>query len=243
LVRTAIFSDVHSNLEALEAVRQAGFDRGVERWICLGDVVGYGADPAACLDLVGDLAAVILQGNHDAAVAGVQDVEYFNQHARRAVLWTRQMLPADRLSPLLGFGLTHTEGEAFFVHSEPGDPRAWGYVCDAVDAASALVAVTERLLYVGHSHLAFICAAAREVRTVVETEGSLGLTANVRYLVNVGSVGQPRDGDPRACFAIRDEETDSIELVRVTYDVTAARQKILDAGLPRFLADRLSQGC
>ena len=242
-MRIGILGDVHSNLEALEAVREAGFDRGVERWICLGDVVGYGADPAACLDMVGDLAAVILQGNHDAAVAGVQGVEYFNQHARRAVQWTRQTLCAERLSPLLGFGLTHTEAEAFFVHSEPGDPRAWGYVCDAADAASALLAVTERLLYVGHSHLAFICAAAREVRTVVETEGCLRLVADVRYLVNVGSVGQPRDGDPRACFAIRDEETDSIELVRVTYDVTAARQKILDAGLPRFLADRLCQGC
>ena len=121
--------------------------------------------------------------------------------------------------------------------------RTWGYVCDAADAASALTAVAERLLYVGHSHLAFVCAAARDVRTVVETEGRLQLAANVRYLVNVGSVGQPRDGDPRACFALRDEESDSIELVRVAYDVTAAGQKILDAGLPRFLAERLAQGC
>jgi diadenosine tetraphosphatase ApaH/serine/threonine PP2A family protein phosphatase len=242
-VRTAIFADVHSNLEALEAVRQAGFDRGVERWICLGDVVGYGADPEACLDIVVDLAAVILQGNHDAAVAGVQDVEYFNRHARRAVEWTRQTLCAERLGPLLGFRLTHSEAEAFFVHSEPGDPRTWGYVCDAADAASALTAVAERLLYVGHSHLAFVCAAARDVRTVVETVGRLQLAADVRYLVNVGSVGQPRDGDPRACFALRDEESDSIELVRVAYDVTAAGQKILDAGLPRFLAERLAQGC
>ncbi len=168
-MRTAIFSDVHSNLEGLEAVRQAGFDRGVERWICLGDVVGYGADPEVCLDIVVDLAAVILQGNHDAAVAGVQDVEYFNRHARRAVEWTRQTLCAERLGPLLGFRLTHSEAEAFFVHSEPGDPRAY--------------------------------------------------------------------------FALRDEESDSIELVRVAYDVTAAGQKILDAGLPRFLAERLAQGC
>ncbi len=146
-----------------------------------------------------------VHSNLDAAVAGVQDVEYFNGHARRAVEWTRQTLCAERLGPLLGFRLTHSEAEAFFVHSEPGDPRTWGYVCDAADAASALTAVAERLLYVGHSHLAFVCAAARDVRTVVET--------------------------------------DSIELVRVAYDVTAAGQKILDAGLPRFLAERLAQGC
>ena len=202
-MRTAVFSDVHSNLEAL----QAGHDLGVGRWVCLGDVVGYAADPEACIALVSDMAAVILQGNHDATVAGVQSDEYFNSYAQRSVEWTRQRLTAENLANLRGLSLIHADVESFFVHAEPGQPQAWNYVCDATDAALALDVVSERLLYVGHSHLAFICAAAEEVYTVLETE------------------------------------TDSVELVRVFYNVSATQQKILDAGLPRFLADRLNQGC
>ena len=242
-MRTAVLSDVHSNLEALEAVRQAGVDHGVDRWICLGDVVGYGADPEACLSIIGELTQVCLLGNHDAAVAGVQSVEYFTTHARRAVLWTQRRLSAEIRAGLGDLGLTHAESEAFYVHAEPADPKAWHYVYDAHDAAAALEAVNERLVFVGHSHVAFVCAAAHEVRTVVQSEGQLVLASDARYLVNVGSVGQPRDGDPRASFAIRDSELDAIELVRVAYDVTTARQKIRAAGLPHFLADRLGQGC
>ena len=242
-MRTAIFSDVHGNLEALEAVHEAGTGLGVDRWICLGDVVGYGADPEACLEIVEDLTTVTLQGNHDAAVAGVLSDEYFNRDARQAVQWTRERLSAGRRKKLCDLALIHAGGEASRVHAEPCDPQAWRYVCDAVDATAALDVVAQRLLYVGHSHLAFICATAPSVYTAVRLEGHLKLAADARYLVNVGSVGQPRDGDPRACFALRDDEADSIELVRVPYDATPARQKIVDAGLPRFLADRLGQGC
>ncbi len=241
-MRTAVLSDVHGNLEALEAVRNAGVDRGVERWLCLGDTIGYGADPVACLAIVDEMTDVSLLGNHEAAVAGEQPDDYFTPHARRSVEWTRQQLSAGQRAGLGQLHLTHAEADAFFVHAEPGDPRAWHYVHDAKDAAAALKTVQTRLVFVGHSHLAFICCATEGVHEFVHTEGLLSLAATGRYLVNVGSVGQPRDGDPRACFAIRDSELDSIELVRVAYDVTAARQKILAVGLPRFLADRLSQG-
>ena len=245
-MRTAVFSDIHGNLEALGAVRQAGAERGVDCWICLGDVVGYGADPAACLGVVDELAAVNLQGNHEAAVAGVQSVEYFTPLARRATQWTQEQLSGEQQAALRDLDLTYAEPEAFFVHAEPGDPGAWHYVSDADDAAVALDTVAERLVFVGHTHVAFICAAAQDVgtntRIVMRIEGRAVLESGTRYLVNVGSVGQPRDGDPRACFAVHDSALDSIELVRVAYDVTAARQKILAAGLPRFLADRLGQG-
>ncbi|MDA0334107.1 MAG: metallophosphoesterase family protein [bacterium] len=241
-MRTAVLSDVHGNLEALEAVRSAGVDRGVERWLCLGDTIGYGADPGGCLAIVDELTAVALLGNHEEAVAGEQPEEYFTPLARRSVEWTRQQLSAGQRARLGALHLTHAEADAFFVHAEPGDPRAWHYVHDADDAAAALKSVPTRLVFVGHSHLAFVCCATEDVRTIMRTEGRLSLAATARYLVNVGSVGQPRDGDPRACFAIRDSELDSVELVRVSYDVTAARQKILAVGLPRFLADRLSQG-
>jgi diadenosine tetraphosphatase ApaH/serine/threonine PP2A family protein phosphatase len=243
VTRTAVFSDIHGNLEALSAVCQAGARLGVDGWLCLGDVVGYGADPGACLDGARSLTEVVLQGNHDAAVAGVQSVEYFNRNARRAVEWTRGCLSDAQRTELTGWALTHVEGDAFYVHAEPSDPAAWHYVNDVADAAAALAASGSRLIFVGHSHRGFVCAA-RDGRVVeaAEGSGSLELAADTRYLVNVGSVGQPRDGDPRACFAIHDDEAGTVELVRTAYDVARAQGKILDAGLPRFLAERLSEG-
>lgn len=237
---SAVFSDIHANLEALHAVQAAGARRGVDRWICLGDVVGYGADPSACLDLVVDLACIRIQGNHDAAVAGVQSVEYFSSAARSAIDWTKAQLNHGQVQALRSPALVHAEPQVLFVHGEPGDPAAWHYVYDADDAQAALHLVSERVVFVGHSHVAFISGAPTGF---VPGEGRLRLPAEHRCLINVGSVGQPRDGDPRACFAVHDDATDAFELVRVAYDISATQRKIHAAGLPAFLADRLSQGC
>ena len=243
MTRTAIFSDVHGNLEALQAVQRAGVTRGVDAWLCLGDVVGYGADPSACLALTRSLADVILLGNHDAAVAGVQGVEYFNACARRAVDWTRRTFSAPELAFLAGLAVTHIDGEGSYVHADPAVPDAWHYVSDLADVGRALDATQTRLVYVGHTHVGFLCAAGGEgVALVAEGSGRVELMSDCRYLINVGSVGQPRDGDPRACFVLRDDETDTVELVRTDYDVAAAQAGILAAGLPPFLAERLGDG-
>lgn len=241
-MRTAILSDIHGNLDALEAVHRAGIERHAQRWICLGDVVGYGAGPAACLAWVQRHAATRLLGNHDQAVAGLGGVEYFSRYAREGVLWTRDHLGQAQRHLLATFDIAVVEGASHYVHAEPRSPLQWDYVCDAGEAAEALDAVEERLLFLGHSHLAFLYAAG-ESCLHVEGEGHVTLAAGRRYLVNVGSVGQPRDGDARASFVLHDDETDTIDLVRVPYDVAAAGAKILDAGLPRFLAYRLERGC
>ena len=242
-MRTAVFSDIHANLEALEAVRRAAEERAVQKWVCLGDVVGYGADPAACLTAVRSLTHQILQGNHDAAVAGLQHLEYFNDYAREAVLWTREHLGEEDRQFLAGLPLICACDQAFFVHAEPVDPGAWGYVESSTDAAAAMAAVDRTFCFVGHSHRALAYATCGAgVKLVAEGEGRFELRAGCRYLVNVGSVGQPRDRDARSCFAIYDDEAGSIELVRTGYDISRAQEKILGAGLPPFLAARLRSG-
>jgi diadenosine tetraphosphatase ApaH/serine/threonine PP2A family protein phosphatase len=240
---TAVFSDIHANLEALEAVCGAAEDRAVHGWICLGDVVGYGADPAACLKSVRSLTKQILRGNHDAAVAGLEDLEYFNEYAREAVLWTREHLGARDRRYLGELPFTFERDQSFYVHAEPADPSAWEYIDSSTDVAPAMEAIDSRLCFVGHSHqaLAFATDGSR-VESVAEGVGRLELREGYRYLVNVGSVGQPRDGDPRSCFAIYDDEAGSIELVRIDYDIARAQEKILRAGLPPFLAARLQRG-
>jgi diadenosine tetraphosphatase ApaH/serine/threonine PP2A family protein phosphatase len=238
-MRLAVLSDIHANLEALEAVRRAGEERGVERWVCLGDVVGYGADPRACLERARQWTAFCLLGNHDQAVAGPGDLEYFNPWARRAAEWTAAQLgPAERRY-LAGLPLSAAEGEAFFVHAHPADPGGWGYVLDAREARAALRATAARLCFVGHSHQPLVCAAGAGLLDIAQP---LTLRAGERYLVNVGSVGQPRDGNWRACFLVWDQERGTLEFVRSDYDLHRAQAKILAAGLPPFLAQRLAQG-
>ena len=241
---TAILSDIHGNLEAFDAIRCVVESRRVERWIFLGDAVGYGADPAACLEQQRALGELALLGNHDAAVAGRLDVTYFNQFARRAVAWTKSELVAPDLDYLRRLPLSRERDECLYVHAEPSDPGSWGYVDDAATAAAALRATTARLCFVGHSHRAFACRLddGEAARMVAVGEGSVRMEAGCRYLVNAGSVGQPRDGDPRACCVLFDDGGDLFEFLRIEYDIAAAQAKIEAAGLPRFLAERLQRG-
>jgi len=247
-----ILSDVHGNLEALERCVVAARQRGATSWICLGDVVGYGADPAACLARVRGLTDETVQGNHDAAVAGLQDVEYFNTCARQAVRWTAAVLSEADRAWLAALPLALERGGGCFVHADPRTPELWAYVDTASDAAAALEVVSTRICFVGHSHRPFIAAAPASpppdrgrsgaAAVVVSGSGSCRLDTRRRYLVNTGSVGQPRDGDPRACVALWADAGDAVELLRVDYDVAAAQAKIRAAGLPEVLADRLGRG-
>lgn len=238
--RIAIFSDVHGNLEALQTVQKKIAEANVDRIICLGDTVGYGADPNACLERVCEASDFVLAGNHDWAVVGLEDLAHFNPIAREAVEWTARVIGEDNAAVLRACRPAREEGGCCYAHASPLRPDEWSYLFDPDDGAFALSYTDFEMCFVGHSHRAFVCSASR--KTALLREGNMPLTAADRYLVNVGSVGQPRDGDARAAFAVWDREKGNIELHRVSYDVATAQAKILTAGLPPLLAERIGVG-
>ena len=245
-MRAAVISDIHANLEALDAVGRVAAQRGVESWVCLGDIVGYGADPRLCLQRLRELTDQIVLGNHDAAAVGLIDLSHFNPYARRAALWTADQLTQAERRFVASLPLTRESGDALCVHADPRAPGAWDYVFSSADAADAMAATRARCCFIGHSHQPFVCSLLvgqdDPVRWNPIRTGRVDLGGDRRFLVNVGSVGQPRDGDPRACFVIWDDRENTVEFVRVAYDLAAAQGKILAAGLPAYLADRLSAG-
>jgi diadenosine tetraphosphatase ApaH/serine/threonine PP2A family protein phosphatase len=240
-VRYAILSDIHGNLEALRAVLADAAGRA-DAVLCLGDTVGYGADPLPCVELVAERAQAIVGGNHEYAVTGRMDLRWFNRHARVAAEWTAERLDDDHRAWLGALPLVCEIADATLVHASPVQPDDWDYLVSAEDGFRAFAAFSTRWCFVGHSHLPAAWSLGSSgpdhkagAQTVQQEQGR-------RYIVNVGSVGQPRDHDPRAAYAVWDAEAGHVSIRRVTYDHAAARAKILAAGLPRFLADRLAIG-
>jgi diadenosine tetraphosphatase ApaH/serine/threonine PP2A family protein phosphatase len=240
-VRYAILSDIHANLEALRAVLNDARDR-VDVVLCLGDVVGYGAEPEGCIELVAEHCQVVVAGNHEHAAAGLMTLEWFNPYARAAAEWTRQRLDDDHRSWLAGLPLQREWEDATLVHASPQQPDEWDYIVSAEDGYRAFPAFTTRLCFVGHSHLPGVWVQGSWGHEHKPGAVEVDLEPGCRYLVNVGSVGQPRDRDPRAAWVLWDAEARRVSVRRVTYDVAATRARIVSAGLPTFLADRLSQG-
>jgi len=240
-VRYAVLSDIHANLEALQAVLADAAPR-TDALVCLGDLVGYGADPVACIELVAERAEAIVSGNHEHAVAGLIDLDWFNAYARAAAEWTRARVDDDHRAYLASLPPGAQLGDATLVHASPDRPDEWEYLLTAQDGFDAFGAFTTRLCFVGHSHLAGAWSLGSSGPEHRPGAVDLELERGRRYLVNVGSVGQPRDRDPRAAYAIWDVERGTIAVRRVVYDVATARDKILRGGLPRFLADRLAWG-
>jgi diadenosine tetraphosphatase ApaH/serine/threonine PP2A family protein phosphatase len=240
-VRYAVLSDIHGNLEALRAVLADAVGRA-DDVLCLGDVVGYGADPGPCVDLVGERARAVVAGNHEHAVIGRMDLAWFNRYARAAAEWTRERLDADCAAYLDGLPLVATVGDATLVHASPRQPQEWDYLVTEDDGLAAFAAFDTRLCFVGHSHVPAVWSLGSSGPDYARGDVSVTLDAGRRYIVNVGSVGQPRDRDPRAAYAVWDVDARQITVRRVPYDIRAARAKIEDAGLPRFLADRLAAG-
>ena len=238
-MKVAVLSDIHGNAEALDAVLERCDALEIGRIVCLGDIVGYGADPGYCVDVIRDRADVLVAGNHDRAAVGLEDLSWMNDLAAEAIQWTMGVLTPSHVGLLTGLPLIHREGDQTFVHGSPEGPETFPYIFTASEAAAALKATDARLTFVGHSHRAFIYAEG--MGEVASVEGSIEVP-DTRCLVNVGSVGQPRDRDPRAAFGVVDDEYTTLELVRVAYDLPRAQAKILEAGLPPFLAERLSSG-
>lgn len=240
-----MISDIHANLPALEAVLGATGAAGVEEIWCLGDVVGYGAQPDACADLVRERCSLCLVGNHDLAVLGALDAAAFSEAAAEAVAWTRQNV-ADRTLEMLRElePAGRREGIALF-HASPRDP-VWEYVLSAEQADACLDAQPERIALIGHSHVSLFFvrppAPQGEVRGAQAGDDTLLDLGGGSWLMNPGSVGQPRDGDPRAAWLELDSDEGRARFHRVRYDVERAAASIADAGLPRRLADRLHTG-
>lgn len=240
-MRLAIVSDIHGNLEALDAVLADLDATPPDAMVCLGDFVGYGAAPNECIDRLRPRIEHAVAGNHDFAACGRIRLGYFNPDAAKAARWTTEVLTAENLDYLRGLPYSVRWRGALLVHASPMRPEEWEYVMTPNDAGVEMDSVAERLCFVGHSHY----PGNFEIdgtRVLYSREARMRMREGCRYLVNVGSVGQPRDGDPRAAYLVWDDAANTLEHVRLEYDVEAARRRILDAGLPRFLGDRLQWG-
>lgn len=241
-MRYGVVSDVHGNLEALEAVLAAMDAERVDRLLSAGDAVGYGADPDPCLDRLEARGALSVCGNHERAVTGGLPLEWFSEWAQAAVRWTAERLTAAHKAFLSELPLTRTDGRVTLAHASLARPEAFPYVFDSRDAADSLRLQATPVAFIGHTHVpAFFLERAGSVQTLPGV-GPHRPEPGTRLLVNVGSVGQPRDGDPRAAYAVYDSDAGTAAVRRVPYDVARARRKILEAGLPSFLAERLTVG-
>lgn len=238
-MRTGIFGDIHANLPAFDAVLDAMKREGVEQMFCLGDVVGYGADAKACIDRVRELEIPIVAGNHDWAVAGRLDLEYFNPHARAAVEWTRDALTQDDLDWLRGLEPLDQVGELTLAHGTMHDPEDFEYLQTPYDAYLSFQVMKTRVGFVGHSHIPVTFLDGMPITYSIDPVLAL---EGRRAIGNPGSVGQPRDEDPRAAFMVYDSEADTVSIHRTEYDIDDAAKRIIDAGLPPILADRLRVG-
>jgi len=242
-MRYAVLSDVHANLEALEAVLEDARGQGVQGFLCLGDFVGYGPDPNACVERLRGLVSVALVGNHDLAALGRLDAGNFNLFARAALEWTRE-----QLSPSVRTFLEHlrpreTFQDLLLVHASPQDP-VHEYILDWETADDNFRAEPFSVCLFGHTHVP-VRFTHDGVRTQVLPflpHAPLQLSPQLRHLVNVGSVGQPRDGDPRAAYTVLDTEARTVELRRVSYPVEAVQRKMQARGLPGPLWERLAEG-
>lgn len=241
-MRVAVLSDIHANRHAFEAVLGDAASEGIEELWSLGDVVGYGGEPDACVDLARERCAICLAGNHDMAVTGEISTEDFSRGAAISAEWTRKVLRADNLEFLKGLRPEGVEGDLGLYHASPRDP-VWEYVLSTILAEDCLDAAPQRVSLIGHSHvaLAFTRAGGDAVGFPRGHGDEADLTSG-EWLLNPGSVGQPRDGDPRAAWLLLDTEAGRATWRRVEYDVAGAQAAIRTAGLPDSLAERLGYG-
>ena len=238
--RYAILGDIHSNLEAFDAVVADAKIAGVSDYICLGDVVGYNADPLACLDRIMDMECAIVMGNHDQYCSSETDLDDFHPLAAEVILWTRHQLTDAHTEFLRKLPMVKRVSGFTMVHSTLDNPEKWGYVFDEFEAAANFSYQSTPVCFHGHTHIPVMFERQKRVSRSHFTR--IKVATGTRYFVNVGSVGQPRDGDPRAAYCIYDTGERRIELRRVKYDIPGVQKKILDAGLPERLAKRLQFG-
>ena len=242
----AIFTDIHANRQVFAACLEAARARGADRLICLGDIVGYGADPEWSVDTVMEMVAaggLAVRGNHDNAVSTAS--ETMNAEAQAAMEWTRGRLSAEQRRFLAELPMSIGDDDRLFVHAEASSPPRWRYVQSSADAARSMIATEAQVTFCGHIHrpaLYSMSATAKMTSFTPTANMPIQLLRGRQWLAVVGSVGQPRDGDPAASFVTFDTKSRELTYCRVPYDVEAAAQRIRDNGLPPWLAQRLSMG-
>ncbi|MBO7391193.1 MAG: metallophosphoesterase family protein [Verrucomicrobia bacterium] len=239
-MKYAIIADIHGNLEALQAVLKDAKEQTVTHYACLGDVVGYGANPKECLDIVREMKIPTVKGNHDEYCSSGKDPEGFNENARAAILWTRAQMTEDDLKWLKDLKYIRIMANFTLVHATLDGPNRWGYIFDKLEAAASFPYQQTPICFFGHTHvpLAFV----RDTAVRGGTYSKFKIEAGRKYLMNVGSVGQSRDGVAKATYLIYDINSGQVELRRLDYDMDTAMDKIRRAGLPERLATRLAEG-
>lgn len=239
-MKYAILGDIHANLEALNAVLADAQQQGVTHYACVGDVVGYNANPRECVQIIQDLGCVTVRGNHDHYCSHDGNLEGFHPLAADAVDWTRRQLTDEMRRFLRSLRLVRVVESFTLVHSTLDMPDMWGYVFDKLEAEANFNYQTTAICFFGHTHVPLAFEKTDVVRGGLYTK--IRCLPGRKYFINVGSVGQPRDGDPRAAYAIYNMLANEVELRRVAYDFRITQQKILDAGLPGRVAARLAVG-
>jgi diadenosine tetraphosphatase ApaH/serine/threonine PP2A family protein phosphatase len=241
-VKIGIYSDIHSNAEAFEAVLEALEKEHVERTLCLGDLVGYGPDPNLCVEQVMRNADEILAGNHDHAAIGQLSTRDFNEAAAEAIEWTQSVLSQASLEFLSRLPLEVQFQPVMAVHATPEAPGEWRYIVKESDIENNLACQKQPICFFGHSHVPVAFSRDDQGDILIQEASEVRFKDGWKYLINVGSVGQPRDGDPRAAFGILDTEEGCFRLMRQEYPVDRVQKKMADEGLPDHLIRRLSLG-
>jgi len=239
-MRFAIFSDIHANLEALEAVLADARQRKCTHFVCLGDVVGYNANPRECLERVRELDCPTVKGNHDEQASVSRFPTDFNQLAERAIKWTRDKLTEKDKQWLRDLPFQKQVRDFTIVHATLDTPEQWGYVFNNLDAAASFTYQHTTICFFGHTHVPMVFIRDEGVRR--ELIDHVRIEPAKKYFINVGSVGQPRDGNWRAAYCVYDVENNLVQQIRVKYDLATAQKKVIEAGLPRPLAERLAMG-
>ena len=242
-MRYALLGDIHGNTEALTVILNSIKEQQIDKIVCLGDVVGYGAEPVQCLNMIRDLKCDVIAGNHDWAAVGKLSIDMFNAYAKAAALWTREQLAPDQKEWLANLPLTITYEHCAVAHGTFHQPEAFNYiqtVFDAQQSFEALKKMGARLGFLGHSHVPVGFFDTDPITYTLDPE--MPVDADLAMIVNAGSVGQPRDENNKASFAVFDTATAAVTINRLEYDIDAAANKIRAVGLPEILAARLYQG-
>ena len=239
-MRIALFGDIHANLEALEAVLDDASKQGVNDYVCLGDVVGYNADPVACMETIRQMECPTIKGNHDEDAAGNHSLESMNPVAAAALQWTRSQLDDEQRLWLQRLRMVRQVADFTVVHSTLDQPAHWNYVTNRFDAMANFSYQFTQICFHGHTHVPRVYTKSDKVHEV--PADSIVIEKSSKYFINCGSVGQPRDGDWRSCYAIYDSDHQIVVFRRVEYDIAKTQAKILAAGLPQMLAERIAEG-
>ncbi len=241
-MKYGFFSDVHANLEALKACIIDFRSEKIDKLFFLGDAVGYGPNPDECVRLIKDIAEIKLMGNHDYAALGLMDTDFFNQYAAESMGWTKNSISKKTIEVMSNFEISYELGDMLLVHASPKEPERWHYILDMEDAKENFEFFKQKICIVGHTHRPYIVSVDENQAADLSKETVEPIKPERRYLINIGSVGQPRDGDPRSCYLIYDNKLNTVTLKRVAYDIKSTQQSMAKIGLPEYLIDRLAVG-